>query len=72
MQDSDTTALETAVTDGGTDSIIVAGDGAEILDSGEGVDDGRPDDCVCSEFHGETDLACWPCFRQGYQSPPAE
>mgnify|MGYP000011754158 FL=1 len=28
--------------------------------------DGRPEDCDC---WGTGDLACWPCFRAGFEEP---
>ena len=56
-----------AATDGG---MIVAGDDGEILDeSGEADADERPDDCECEGFHEDTTLPCWPCYREGFETP---
>ena len=32
----------------------------------------RPDDCDCPPSADETDLACWPCFRDGYETARTE
>jgi hypothetical protein len=44
-------------TDGG---VVATGDG----DTDDGDDSGRPDNCQCWNPGG--DLACWPCFREGF------
>jgi hypothetical protein len=52
-----------ATTDGG---IIVADDDGEIIDEG----DDRPDDCQClAEYTDNDALACWACYREGFDSP---
>jgi hypothetical protein len=40
----------------------------------EGVEETnvRPADCCCDSFSGLTDLPCWPCFRDGYETPATE
>lgn len=48
------------VTDGG---IIDAGDDGEIL----GDTDERPSDCLCSPRM--TGLPCFPCYRDGFETP---
>ena len=56
-----------AVADGGSE-IIVAGDDAEILD-GEDDGDGRPEDCDCGSWNADSDLPCFPCYREGFRDP---
>lgn len=56
--------------DGG---IIEADDGGEILDETESEADEssseRPDDCECQHFDsGVTDLPCWACYRDGFET----
>jgi hypothetical protein len=58
-----------AASDGG---IVDAGDDGEILDSdtgGDENDDGRPDECGCDEFELDVGLPCWPCYREGHDTP---
>lgn len=68
-------------TDGGSD-ILVAGDGAEVIESptvdsssdagaveADHADDERPDDCECPEFATADDLSCWACYRDGFETP---
>jgi hypothetical protein len=55
------TAARVAATDGG---IIEAGDEGEILDG-----DGRPDDCDCGAWNDGLSLPCWPCYRDGFDTP---
>ena len=68
-------------TDGGSD-IIVAGDDAEVIESptldsssdaadveADHADDERPDDCECPEWATADDLACWACYRDGFETP---
>jgi hypothetical protein len=51
-------------TDGG---IIEAGDDGEILDD---ENDDRPDDCQClDEYTDDDPLACWACYREGFDEP---
>jgi len=70
------------VADGGTE-IIEAGDEGEILDesdddvvnlsevTGDAVpeDDARPGDCDCGDWNNGLDLPCWPCYREGFETP---
>ncbi|WP_251342810.1 SWIM zinc finger family protein [Haloplanus halophilus] len=56
------TPAERVVADGG---IIEAGDEGEILDE----EDGRPDDCDCGDWNDGIGLPCWPCYREGFESP---
>jgi len=53
-----------ATADGG---IIDAGDEAEIID--ESADEGRPEACECSALHDDATLPCWPCYRDGFETP---
>jgi len=53
-------------TDGG-EEILVAGDEGEILDESDGDD--RPEECDCGEWNADTDLPCWPCYRDGFEEP---
>jgi predicted nucleic acid-binding Zn finger protein len=64
-------------TDGGAE-IVVAGDEGELLEDdadeddvgGEPeADDGRPDECNCGEWNEGLGLACWPCYREGFETP---
>ena len=50
-----------ATSDGG---IVEAGDDGEVL-----TDDGRPDDCDCGAWNADGELPCWPCYREGYDTP---
>jgi len=50
-------------TDGG---IIDAGDDAEVLDE---TGDGRPEDCDCGDWNAGEGLPCWPCYRDGFDTP---
>jgi hypothetical protein len=59
-----------ATSDGG---IIDAGDEGVVLDGDESTEesgqDGRPEDCDCGDWNAHADLACWPCFRDGFEEP---
>jgi len=55
-----------AATDGG---IIEAGDKGEILSDGHNSDDGRPDECDCGDWNDGAELPCWPCYRDGFETP---
>jgi len=58
-----------AAADGG---IVVADDDAEIIDEGDGTKGDsreRPDDCECRRFDTDgVDLACWACYREGFET----
>jgi len=51
-----------ATSDGG---IVEAGDDSEVLTD----NDGRPDDCDCGAWNADGELPCWPCYREGYDTP---
>lgn len=51
-----------ATSDGG---IVEAGDDGEVLTD----DDDRPDDCDCGAWNADGELPCWPCYREGYDTP---
>lgn len=69
MQDYDSAALETAVTTEESDDVIVASDDGEILEDTDREDvDGRPDECQCSEFNRNTELPCFPCWLDGFET----
>ncbi|MGB9931548.1 hypothetical protein [Haloarcula amylolytica] len=55
--------LRFAAADGG---IIVADDDGEILDADS---DDRPDDCQCSPALARGGLPCFPCYREGFETP---
>jgi len=61
---------EAVATDGG---IIDAGDDGEILTDDESDDDddgdARPDDCDCGDWNEGLALPCWPCYRDGFETP---
>jgi hypothetical protein len=63
-----------AVADGG--EIVVAGDDGEILDETDADadehQDGRPADCQCGEWNDGLALACWPCYRDGFDDAAGE
>lgn len=53
---------------------LAATDGGVAVETGgdtEAHDDGRPDDCDCGEWCPD-DLPCWPCFREGFETPNPE
>ncbi|TSD08965.1 hypothetical protein DP107_17280 [Haloglomus irregulare] len=35
----------------------------ERLDDEPASDDGRPDDCDCGDWNADTELLCWPRYR---------
>jgi hypothetical protein len=67
---------ERVAADGGTE-IVVAGDEGELLEGDEtdddvddvADDDGRPDECNCGEWNEGLGLPCWPCYREGFETP---
>jgi len=70
------TPSERVVADGG--EIIVAGDEGEILDEDDDEDvvdlsevtgDARPEDCDCGDWNSGLGLPCWPCYREGFETP---
>ncbi|WP_251341972.1 hypothetical protein [Haloplanus halophilus] len=70
------TPTERVVPDGG---IVEAGDEGELLDEDDDVvdlsevtgeaDPDRPDDCDCGAWNGGLGLPCWPCYREGFETP---
>jgi hypothetical protein len=34
--------------------------------------EGRPDDCDCAPFMADHGLPCWPCYRDGFETPNPE
>ena len=53
-----------AATDGG--ELIEAGDDGEVLEADA---DERPDDCDCAPALADGGLPCWPCYREGFETP---
>ena len=52
--------------------VVVTTDGGVVDTSGENLedtDDGRPDDCECAEWNNDSDIPCWPCYREGFDEP---
>jgi hypothetical protein len=47
--------------------VFAASDGGQLLDV---EDDGRPGDCDCKGWNEGSDLPCWPCYRDGHETPP--
>lgn len=47
----------------------------DTTDAPESIDveltefNGRPEACECGDFETETDLPCWPCYRDGFETP---
>ena len=53
---------------------VAATDGGVTLEEFGGDDrdedsDGRPDDCDCGDWNAGLDLPCWPCYREGFETP---
>jgi len=44
---------------------VAASDGGAVVE--EPAE--RPDDCDCGEWNDGLDLPCWPCYRDGFDSP---
>jgi hypothetical protein len=55
-----------AAADGG---IVDAGDDGEIFTDGDDTDDRRPDECNCGDWNANANLPCWPCYRDGFDTP---
>lgn len=58
--------------DGDGDDDEPTPDGGRVADADETADDdGRPDDCKCSgsRLERENGLPCWPCYRDGFETP---
>ena len=52
---------------------LVATDGGAVVGAEtDDVDDDRLDDCECSLALASEGLPCWPCFRDGYETPAPE
>ena len=52
--------------DGGPRQVATDG-GSDVIDAGD--DGGRPDDCDCWDWNTDLDLPCWPCYRNGFDTP---
>jgi hypothetical protein len=52
---------------------VRTGDGGAVTapDADTNATDDRPDDCQCAEFLAGNDLPCWPCYREGFETPNA-
>lgn len=63
------TAIREPVIEAVTEDQPVRADGGVTLDSfgADDRDDDRPEDCDCSPLF--EDLACWPCYRDGFEVP---
>ena len=62
-------AIREPVLEAATEDQPVRADGGVTLEefSADDRDDDRPEDCDCSpRFEG---LACWPCYRDGFEEP---
>jgi hypothetical protein len=57
---------QVAATDGG---ILEPGDDGVVLDDEGGGDDARPDECDCGAWNADAELPCWPCYRDGFDTP---
>lgn len=55
----------------GSPRVVVTDGSGELLDGETDADhdDGRPDDCDCGEWNDGLELPCWPCYRDGYETP---
>jgi len=54
----------------GTPKVAVT-DGGVTLDSfdGDDRDDDRPEECECGDWNNGLGLSCWPCYRDGFETP---
>jgi len=59
-----------------SDPVVVASDGGTTVveatdtkDDDTNDDGERPEDCDCVDWNGNTDLPCWPCYRDGFETP---
>lgn len=64
-QPEPTTMAHKNRTDGGTDVRIDPDDHV----AGESDAVGRPEDCECAPFMADHGLPCWPCYRDGFETP---
>lgn len=52
---------------------ITATDGGitEVRENEHDTDEerGRPDDCDCGDWNDGQSLPCWPCYRDGFETP---
>jgi len=61
-------------TDGG-DGTVPSVSSSSQRDDDEGVvfdtdtHGGRPDDCDCGDWNEGMELPCWPCYRDGFETP---
>jgi len=58
------TDVSTARTDGGTTVDV-----ATETDTSDDHDGDRPDDCDCGDWNAGLNLPCWPCYREGFETP---
>jgi len=67
-----TVAIREPVLEAASREQPVRADGGVTLDSFDGDnhdDDGRPDDCDCGDWNDGLGLSCWPCYRDGFETP---
>jgi len=66
-------AIRDPVLDAATDAPTARTDGGTAVDVATETDtdtDGdRPDDCDCGDWNHGLDLPCWPCYRDGFETP---
>lgn len=53
---------QVAATDGSSVEVRQPGDDSEKARQ-------RPDDCDCGDWNNGQELPCWPCYRDGFESP---
>lgn len=46
---------------------VAVSDGGEVVKEPETGE--RPDDCDCGEWNDGRELPCWPCYREGFDTP---
>jgi hypothetical protein len=67
-------AIRDPVLDAATDAPTARTDGGTTVDVATETDtsdesDSRPDDCDCGDWNDGLDLPCWPCYREGFETP---
>jgi len=56
--------------------VVVASDGGTTVEGadatasvdGDQANSDRPEDCACVNWNSNTDLPCWPCYRDGFDT----